>query len=126
MKRTWDNFKELLKQVDRSYDGFVHAVMSYVKTPGNEKKKDLIEQYILLHPESNSSDVLQFMLEETGFLRVCTKIYKMMISLLQSHRIQKAVLLTLGRTAFYLSRFYSKIPSFSFFLASFLQCSYAY
>ena len=67
MKRTCDNFRELLNQVDRSYDGFVHAVMSYVKTPGNEDKKDLIEQYILLHPESNSSDVLQFMIDETGF-----------------------------------------------------------
>ena len=62
-----DDFRELLKSVDRSYDGFVHAVMSYVKTPGNEDKKELIERYIVLHPESNSSDVLQFMIEKTGF-----------------------------------------------------------
>lgn len=62
-----DDFRELLKNVDRSYDGFVHAVMSYVKMPGNEDKKDLIERYIVLHPESNSSDILQFMIEKTGF-----------------------------------------------------------
>ena len=62
-----DEFRELLKNVDRSYDGFVHAVMSYVKTPGNEDKKELIERYIILHPESNSSDILQFMIEKTGF-----------------------------------------------------------
>ncbi|MBR6452407.1 MAG: hypothetical protein IKS87_06845 [Lachnospiraceae bacterium] len=41
-----DDFRELLKSVDRSYDGFVHAVMSYVKTPGNEDKKELIERYL--------------------------------------------------------------------------------
>ena len=62
-----DDFRELLMRVDRSYDGFVHAVMSYVKMPGNEDKKEVIEEYIILHPESDSSDVLQFMIEKTGF-----------------------------------------------------------
>ena len=62
-----DDFRELLMRVDRSYDGFVHAVMSYVKMPGNEEKKELIEKYIILHPESDSSDVLQYMIEKTGF-----------------------------------------------------------
>ena len=62
-----DEFRVLLRNVDRSYDGFVHAVMTYVQSNGNEDKKELIEGYIHLHPEANSSDVLQFMLEETGF-----------------------------------------------------------
>ena len=62
-----DNFRELLKHVDRSYDGFVHAVITYVKTPGNEKKKALIENFILSTPEANSSDVLNFLIEHTGF-----------------------------------------------------------
>ena len=62
-----NEFRKLLKNVDRSYDGFVHAVISYVKTPGNEGKQAVIEEYIKEHPQANSSDVLQFMIEETGF-----------------------------------------------------------
>ncbi len=62
-----NDFRELLKNVDRSYDGFVHAVISYVKTPGNEGKQAVIEEFIKEHPQANSSDVLQFMIEETDF-----------------------------------------------------------
>ena len=61
------DFRELLRKVDRSYDGFVHAVVSYVKTPGNEYKRELIEEFIKHHPEADSSDVLHFMIEETEF-----------------------------------------------------------
>ena len=60
-------FRNMLKGVERSYDGFVHAVMTYIKTPGNEHKRILIEEYIKSHPDANSSDVLQFMIEKTGF-----------------------------------------------------------
>ena len=67
------DFRKLLKNVDRSYDDFVHAVISYIKTPGNEGKQSVIEDYILSHPEANSSDVLQFMIEETDFFPVMNK-----------------------------------------------------
>ena len=62
-----NDFRELLKNVDRSYDGFVHAVISYVRTPGNEAKQAMIEEFIKDHPKANSSDVLRFMIEETDF-----------------------------------------------------------
>ncbi len=65
-----NDFRKMLMQVDRSYDGFVHAVISYVKIPGNEEKQEMIEQYIRMHPNANSSDVLQYMVEETGFFEV--------------------------------------------------------
>lgn len=68
-----DEFRELLKNVDRSYDGFVHAVISYVKMPGNAGKQMVIEDYIKDHPDANSSDVLQFMIEETDFFASASK-----------------------------------------------------
>ncbi len=60
-------FSQLLENVDRSYDGFVHAVITYVLTPGNESKQELIKEFIHNNPSANSSDVLRFMIEETGF-----------------------------------------------------------
>ncbi|MBO6214232.1 MAG: hypothetical protein J6N76_01700 [Lachnospiraceae bacterium] len=60
-------FRIMLQNVERSYEGFVHAVISYIKTPGNEYKKDMIEKYILDNPTVNSSDVLEYMINETGF-----------------------------------------------------------
>lgn len=62
-----ESFRNMLFRVDRSYDGFVHAVITYVKTPGNEGKQKMIEEYICGHPDANSSDVLKFMVEKTGF-----------------------------------------------------------
>ncbi len=62
-----DKFRNVLWQVDRSYEGFVHAVVSYVKMPGNKEKQIMIEDYIKQHPQANSSDVLNYMLEETDF-----------------------------------------------------------
>ena len=31
-------FRQMLEKVNRSYDGFIHGVMSYIKIPGNEDK----------------------------------------------------------------------------------------
>ena len=60
-------FREMLNNVNRSYTDFVHAVMTYVNTPGNEKKRFMIEEYIRSNPTANSSDVLQFIVEKTDF-----------------------------------------------------------
>ena len=60
-------FRQMLKDVDRSYDDFVHGVISYVKIPGNEAKVQMILDYIIRHPEANSSAVLEFMIKETGY-----------------------------------------------------------
>jgi hypothetical protein len=62
-----EEFKVLFRNVDRYYKGFEDAVVSYIKMPGNADKKELIENYILDHPEANSSDVLEYMVNETGF-----------------------------------------------------------
>ena len=62
-----DEFRDRLKCVDRSYEDFVHAVMSYVKIPGNEYKRFLIEEYMDLNPEADSSDILTFMIDNTDF-----------------------------------------------------------
>ena len=59
-------FRELLYKVDRSYDDFVSLVISYIKILGNRSKALLIRDYIESHPFSDSSDVLQFMIEEVG------------------------------------------------------------
>ena len=68
-----DVLRDMLKRVDRSNDGFVHAVMSYVKSPGNEGKQEIIKNYIEDHPEANSSDVLQFMIDKAGFFVTTNK-----------------------------------------------------
>ncbi|MBO6205587.1 MAG: hypothetical protein J6O73_01490 [Lachnospiraceae bacterium] len=60
-------FMNLLKNVTDSYDDFVRGVISYVKIPGNEYKQNLIEEYIQDHPSSNTSDVTNYILEETDF-----------------------------------------------------------
>ena len=65
-----DRFRELLRTVDAYYEDFEHAVVSYIKMPGNEDKKQMIESYIMNHPAANSSDVLEFMMNETGFWQV--------------------------------------------------------
>ena len=62
-----EEFRELLKTVDRYYDGFEQAVISYIKMPGCAYKKDLIADFITDHPKANSSDVLEYMMNETGF-----------------------------------------------------------
>ncbi len=68
-----NDFRELLENVDRSYDGFVHAVISYIRIPGNETKQAVIEEYIKEHPNANSSDVLQFMIDKTDFFESIEK-----------------------------------------------------
>ena len=65
-----DRFRELLRTVDAYYEGFEHAVVSYIKMPGNENKMKMIEEYVINHPAANSSDVLEFMMNETGFWQV--------------------------------------------------------
>ncbi len=62
-----EEFVLLLRKVDRYYEGFEQAVVSYIKMPGNADKKQLIENFINSHPEANSSDVLLYMINETGF-----------------------------------------------------------
>ncbi len=62
-----NDFRELLKNADRSYDGFVHADISCVKAPGNEGEQAVIEGFIKEHPQAKSSDVLHFMIEKTDF-----------------------------------------------------------
>ena len=61
-------FKIMLKNVDKSYDGFVNLVMSFVKMPGNSEKELQIRDYIVSNPYANSSDVLNFMITELGLL----------------------------------------------------------
>ena len=61
-------FKELLQQVDRSYEDFVRGVLAYTQIPGNEDKQAMIEDYIINHPKANSSDVLEYLIKGTGFV----------------------------------------------------------
>lgn len=60
--------KKMLRSVDKSYDGFVSLVMSFVKMPGNSEKELQIKEYIESNPYANSSDVLQFMITELGLV----------------------------------------------------------
>ena len=62
-----DEFIQLLRNVDRYYKGFEDAVVSYIKMPGNACKQVLIEKFISDHPEANSSDVLEYMINEMDF-----------------------------------------------------------
>ena len=62
-----EDFRVLLRNVDGYYDGFEHAVISYIKMPGNDYKKDIIEEFIRTNPTANSSDVLEYMINDTGF-----------------------------------------------------------
>ncbi len=61
-------FRKMLSNVDRSYDGFVNLVMSFVKMPENSEKGLQIRDYIVSNPYANSSDVLQFMITELGLV----------------------------------------------------------
>ncbi len=61
-------FRKMLSNVDRSYDGFVSLVMSFVKMPGNSEKGLQIRDYIASNPFADSSDVLQFMITELGLV----------------------------------------------------------
>ena len=63
-------FRKMLSNVDRSYDGFVSLVMAFVKMPGNSEKGLQIRDYILSNPCANSSDVLRFMITEQGLIDV--------------------------------------------------------
>ena len=62
-----DELLELLNNVEDTYEGFVLGVIAYVKIEGNEKKIDMIKNYIIEHPEALSSDILEFITEKTGF-----------------------------------------------------------
>ena len=62
-----EDFRVLLRNVDGYYDGFEHAVISYIKMPGNDYKKDIIEEFIRTNTTANSSDVLEYMINDTGF-----------------------------------------------------------
>ena len=63
---TMREFRRLLYSVDRSYDDFVSLVITFVKMPGNRMKGMMIKSYIESHPYADSSDVLQYMIEELG------------------------------------------------------------
>ena len=63
-------FRSILRSVNRYYEDFEHAVISYIKMPGNEDKQKLIEEYIHKHPLADTSDVLSYMMTETGFYDV--------------------------------------------------------
>ena len=62
-----DRFIELLRNVVDSYDDFVRGVVSYVRIPGNEYKREIIEEYINENPEVDSSEITRFILDETSF-----------------------------------------------------------
>ena len=59
-----NEFRELLKCVDRSYDDFVSAVISYVKMPGNIYLMQEIASYIKNNPNITSSDVLNLIMRD--------------------------------------------------------------
>ena len=65
-----NSFRELLKNVDRSYEDFVSLVITFVKMPGNYEKIVQIENYIRENPLANSGDVLQYMIEKLGMLDI--------------------------------------------------------
>ncbi len=62
-----DSFRELLWNVNDAYDDFVAGVISYVKMPGNENKRVIIEDFIKNNPGVESSEITKFILEKTGF-----------------------------------------------------------
>ena len=62
-----DEFKLLLRSVDDYYEGFEMGVVSYIKQSNDPERQHLIEDYILSHPQANTSDILLYMIKETGF-----------------------------------------------------------
>ncbi len=62
-----EEFRNLLRSVNRYYEGFEHAVISYINMPGNADKQFSIGSFIRNHPDANSSDILEYMMNETGF-----------------------------------------------------------
>ena len=67
----FSDFRLLLRGVDRYYEDFEHGVISYLKLPGNAHKQKMIENFIANNPLANSSDVLEYMIYETGFFESC-------------------------------------------------------
>ena len=61
-----NDFRILLRSVDRSYDDYVSAVISYVKMPGNMCKMQEISSYIRNNPGISSSDVLKLIVKDTA------------------------------------------------------------
>ena len=65
-----DEFKLLLRGVDGYYEGFEMGVITYIKRSNDPERQQMIEDYIRSHPEANSSDVLEYMIKETGFYEI--------------------------------------------------------
>lgn len=62
-----EKFEKMLRDVDHTCDGFVRAVIRYVKSPGKEHRQNDIEEYIMNNPAADSSDVLQLIMEDKEY-----------------------------------------------------------
>ena len=61
-------FRELLMDVDRSYEGFVDMVTGYIMMTGNYDKMAVVADYINENPDVDSSGVLHYVVDELGIL----------------------------------------------------------
>ena len=61
-------FREILMDVDRSYEGFVDMVTGYIMMTGNYDKMAVVADYINENPDIDSSGVLHYVVDELGIL----------------------------------------------------------
>ena len=59
-------FRKMLCDVDRSYEWFVSLVISFIRMSENNDKAALISDFIQTNPTANSSDVIEYMINELG------------------------------------------------------------
>ena len=65
---TRGEFKQLLRNLNDSYEDFVAGVMAFIDLPGNSQKAYAIADFIRLHPEAGGPEVIQFMTDELDFI----------------------------------------------------------
>ena len=65
---TREDFKQMLRGLDESYEDFVAGVVAFIDLPGNAQKTDAIADFIHLHPEAGGPEVMQFMIDELHFV----------------------------------------------------------
>ena len=61
-------FREILMDIDRSYEGFVDTIANYIMMTGNYDKMAVVADYINDNPGVDSSEVLHYMVDELGIL----------------------------------------------------------
>ena len=59
--------KSKLKAISDSYDDFVAGVMNYARR--DPKHVQVLNEYIDSHPQANSSDITEFIIQQPDFFK---------------------------------------------------------